>query len=382
VTTVNAFIDEGLVTGDDLDAYLRGLDWVVVSRTEGQFGQWASPDRTTDVLIPLNTQWSDYRDRVAAAVQQIAAATQLPVERVLREVAMTRADVVLLRAAIDTPADGSITLVDGLSLLRGGYDAVEAAALAEVDRRAYYTGVRPQRVTTYMNQVRLGQTEVGSFVVPIISRVSPPTPPPGELPSVQEGIEPFERRVTRRLVVGVKAAVDAAGAAEASGDFSSFTAAVGDGVSANLCDALGDLDPQGRTSSVTFRVRWSRVLADNPPPAVVTVPTSLRATFKEAAQRLRPQERDRIVTVVGPVEHLDRVGDERDGTIGVRATLDGVTRKVFIDLPEEWYLQAVTAHGLGKPILCRGLLVVRGPRRSLANVTDFSVPDELPGLSE
>ena len=66
---------------------------------------------------------------------------------------------------------------------------------------------RNQKAAAYVDKVRLGQTEPGSFVVNMLVPVSPSLtePEPTQLPL----LEPFERRATRMLVSGLRASREA-----------------------------------------------------------------------------------------------------------------------------------------------------------------------------
>ena len=156
--------------------------------------------------------------------------------------------------------------------------------------------------TGFVNQVRLGQTEQGSFVVTLLTPVVPP-PVPALFSDLEDGDAPIERRITRRLTEALGVTRKATEKA-ASGDGTEFDDAVTGGVSANLCEALVKLI--GPFPTLDVGVTWAR-----------TRPmTSVVDTFRfgetdvpilnEAARGFRSQEPQLNRRVFGIVRRLRR----------------------------------------------------------------------------
>jgi hypothetical protein len=55
--------------------------------------------------------------------------------------------------------------------------------------------------------------------------------------------------------------------------------------------------------------------------------------------------------------------------VGIRASIDGESRLVYVDLPEDLYTRAVRAHERRDLVICRGILRRVGRRRSMTNVS-------------
>lgn len=104
-----------------------------------------------------------------------------------------------MRSVAGPSSDGTIGVVDGLRLV----DCLRRVALAAVctavePRRAYHKR-KFTEATRFVDRLRLGQTERGSFVLTVLSSV---TPALTEDPSRQEP-DPFERKVTRTLALAL-----------------------------------------------------------------------------------------------------------------------------------------------------------------------------------
>jgi hypothetical protein len=105
-----------------------------------------------------------------------------------------------------------------------------------------------------MNQMRLGQTDQGSFVVTLLTPVLPPAVRVLHQ-SAHDSNAPIARRATRRLLYAL---LEARQAIERSSmaDERAFEGAWGRGVSANLCEALACLT--ARFTSLDIDVSWAR----------------------------------------------------------------------------------------------------------------------------
>ena len=98
-------------------------------------------------------------------------------------------------------------LSGGVGLLDESRKLLLAAACSVSGPQRMFRAGRNQKAAAYIDKVRLGQTEPGSFVVNMLVPVSPSLTEsePTQLPL----LEPFERRATRMLVSGLRASREA-----------------------------------------------------------------------------------------------------------------------------------------------------------------------------
>ena len=100
---------------------------------------------------------------------------------VYRSLVTADRDVIRVRAAGSD--DGSVMLNDGVDLIRGARDLLLSAACSLREPRPVYRAGANREAADLLKQVRLGQTDQGSFVVTLLSPVVPPPMP--TLPSSQ-----------------------------------------------------------------------------------------------------------------------------------------------------------------------------------------------------
>ena len=91
---------------------------------------------------------------------------------IYRDLAHADRDVVRARSP-HADDDGSIAVNDGVDLIAQARNMLAAAACSARSPQPSYHIWKIQMVNEYMERVRLGQTETGSFVVTLLAPVPP-----------------------------------------------------------------------------------------------------------------------------------------------------------------------------------------------------------------
>ena len=345
------------VSPSALSAYARAAGW----KKQEPYGDHSDiyvRRRAPEIVIPRTAHLGDYADVVSRLIEIFADAAETDMLSLYRDLITADRDVVRVRAAPEG-ATGSVTLDAGVSLITGAHDMVLAAARSLRDPKPLYRA-RPNRETRdYMRQVRLGQTEQGSYVVTLLTPVVPPPMQQAALFDSAADDPPFERRVTRRLIEALTAAREAtertsAGAADA------FPQAVERGASANLCDAVAMLiEPFG---GIDVGVTWARTYPVKTARETVRFGASDAPILREAARRFREWEPRPDVSLIGRIQRLRREDRETDGTVTLRTYVEGRVVSVTAVLDQPSYDRAIQAHGSGAAVVMTGDLERFGGR--------------------
>lgn len=253
--------------------YLRAKGW----RQEGDLGSkatlWvANTDATDEIVLPMRRDFGDFDLRMAEllrVLEKVEARSQLDI---LRDLQAASSDLIRIRAPAGNAADGTIPIEAAVAFVERARDLMLAAACAALDKRSYFATRKPAQATDYLDQVRMGQTERGSFVLTILSPVTPLLKPDDtRLLFPLEPPEPYERSVTRTLALSLSAVRTAADTAATQGDLKPFSDAVGQGVSANLCEALVGLAQVSPSDGLDIGISWlpNRAVAASTPQRVV-----------------------------------------------------------------------------------------------------------------
>jgi len=358
------------VRPSDIASYLRSRGW---TEHGAQNGAWATFIRDdVEIAIPLTTNLVDFPQRMADALHTLELVEERDQTEILADLSLTSDDVVRIRIADVETRDGTLSLERASRVVSRTYDLMLAAACAAVEPKLYYPSRKPQKAMDYMRNIRMGQTERGSFVIAALSRVSPELMPADEASAL--GIpEPFERQVTEMLACALGAASQAAVNAIASGDLRQFERAVTQGVSANLCDAVAGMGvSEGGWRDVEIGMSWARSRPTRGiPPSRFLVTADMAPVFQETARLFKSKSPRDDFELSGPVVRLNRGPEDRDGEVTIAGLIDEATRSVVVCLTGDDYRLAVRAHQDRLPLSVTGALQKQGRRYTLMSPTSI-----------
>lgn len=368
----------------DVASYLRTHGWRLEMAIGEKGSLWlntldGSGDEA-DVTLPLRRDLADYTLRMADLVQVLVRVEARPRSEVVADLLTTGSDLIRVRAPARSAAGGSLGLTTAVAFAENARDLILAAACAAVVKRSYYATKKATKATEYLSRVRMGQTELGSYVLTILSPVAPALLPVNELPFGPDGPEPFERLVTRTLSSGLIALQFAARQAASSGGMDAFESVVTQGVSANLCDAVAGLETASPGEGVEISITWSRSRPLSVPlPSRIFFGSDSIQFIKEAAQRFKETVLAENTELEGFVTKLVRGPREQSGAITLEGLVDGELRRVNMELREDTYTEAVKAHEGRFRVLCEGDLKKERGTFRLQDPRHFRIlsPDEV-----
>jgi len=360
----------------DIASYLHATGWQNPEDLGDKASLWVMPGiADAEVIVPKRQSFGDFGLRISDVLQTLGRVEQRSQLQIFSDILSVWSDLVRLRAADRTTEQGTLRLSSGVSFIEGARDAILAAACSTVVRKGNFPRRKPTQANDYLERVRLGQTERGSYVLTLHCPVTPRLRPTNLEGLVEE--EPFERRVTKTLMGGLAAIQSAAEHAASSGDFAAFRNSVTAGVSANLCAAivrLGEVVPGG---GIEVNMFWSRSRgpARGVPERISIEPDSF-PVIEEAARIFRETEPQDDFELVGFIGQLRRPERDPMGRVSVTSLIEDQPRKVMVDLPEPQYAIAIDAHNRRKTVSCLGELIRQGRTYKLENPRDLHIIEE------
>ena len=352
-----------------------------LSGEPGQAPGWARTDEYGDhsdvysaealpeIILPRTQNLADYPNVVSRLIAIFSDASTTDVLSLYRDLVTADRDVIRLRVS-DNREDGSVPVDAGVDLMVGAKDMILAAACSLRDPRPAYRAGANRDATEYLGQVRLGQTEQGSFVVTMLTPPIPPQVQQAFTGEFEPDDDPLSRQMTKHLETALQATRRAT-EQTTSGDVDAFRDAVREGVSANLCEAIVKLlepFPALDTSLSWARTRPVDRSRSNFRFAIADAPI-----LREAARSLRSREPREDEPVFGIVQRLQRGEHEAEGTVSLVASIDGRNQSVTAELSQFDYERAIDAHRDRAPLVMRGDLKRIGQRWRLLNPTIVDV---------
>ncbi len=348
-----------------LSAYARSTGWQKVG-SYGEHSDIYDSEDLPEIILPRTQRLGDYARVVAQLIEIFARTAEVDEISLYRDLAIADRDVIRVRA--DAEEDGTVPLSTGVDLIQGAHDMLLAAACSLQNPRPLYRAGANKEASEYLRQVRLGQTEQGSYIVTLVTPVvPPPTQPPLDSDWGSNDFDaPFERRITKRLAQALTATRMAAEQAVA-GDIDAFSNAVPYGASANLCEALSRIIQPFPALDVS--TIWARTWPEKTSREVIRFARGDAPILHEAARAFRNREPRWDEQLFGSVQRLKRDESEEDGTITLRASIGGKTESVTAVLSPQDYELAIQAHQHRAPVIATGDLERVGQRWRLSSAS-------------
>ncbi len=309
------------------------------------------------LIVPTDESVIDYGRRVRDIVQNLSEFESRPQIEVLNDLINPDADILRYRVASRATGRGSIPLIEGIRLLEGAKRSILSAACSVVNPVAHHPRMSRTEAQQLLEACQLGQTERSSYAVSVSC---PLRAVEGDEPLLP-GAEPFMRRTVATLMRSASRVVTAIEADSVPDVFR--PAANQPVVSANLCDAILQMQPTDENSYLDIKVSWAATLK----PAEL-IPGQVRIKYEyfpiieDISKKLRPAQAPAVSLFVG---YVDTLGGEPgdDGRMRGEAVISVMYEEQMqparIDLSgDDWQVAyaALGAHGIVrfKGILHRG----------------------------
>ena len=344
-----------------LAVYAQSMGWKQ-SKPYRDHSDIYEADGRPEIILPRTPRLTDYARVVAQLIDVFASEADIDQLSVYREIVVSNRDVIQVRVA-DESGGGNLTITDGADLMQGAREMILAAACSLKRPRPLFRTGAHQEANEYLNRMRLGPIEQGSFVLTIHSPVIAPNMQ-NTLEDYDIEDDPPERMVTRQLAKALKATRQATDLT-IRGQSEIFREAVRQGVSANLCESLVMLI--GSFSTMDTSISWARTRPVENLREVVRFASSDAPILKEASRTLRSKEPKPDTIVIGVVQKLSRSELEVYGTVSLRAYIDDKIQSVVTVLDQSDYNFAIRAHEFDAPLVLTGDLERVGQRWRLLN---------------
>ena len=363
------------ITPVALSYYARSEGWDKVG-TYWEYSDVYAGAGKPEIIVPRTDVIDDYAMAVSDLIAVFARTLGRDEIVVYRDLTLADRDVMRIRA-IDVDPEG-LPFESSHAMLAYTRGMLVAAANSLDDDRPVYRPAASGQVANYLQRVRLGNTERGSFALVL---VSPAVAPRLQtlLPDDADEAEPKERQVAQRLAQSLSATRSASERA-VGGDTMAFAQVVASGVSANLCEAVAGLVEDVAAFDVSFS--WAMTRPTTRQRGPVAFASGDVPLLREAARSFRRNEPEYDQRIYGLIDRLTRPQRDIDGTVSLRTSTGGIERSVTAVLSQRDYTRAIEARDRRALVCLEGDLERVGQRQHLRNARLAEVihTPALPGL--
>lgn len=329
------------------------------------------------LAVPGNENSKDFYYKLFDIIETLSAYCDRPVEEIIESLKSAYTDRIQFRIISDCTKDGKLPLSYATQCIEGLKDLVLYAACAEENARPVclrtYTHAR-----TRLDKFQFAQTAYGSFVFNIDVQVAEEDNEQDYLPEVVTGIpESPEHRIVKRIKTAIDQIDSAASRTAAIGDL--VTTAYYDGITANMCDALYKLKPEGTENvCIETTIRYAEVITQSA--QEVSRKTLENIHFlvaDEISKRYKDRNLIEDVVLTGTIKMLTKEcnpdNDEIENTIRLVTKIDKQVRSISVHLSVMDHIAACNAYRDDKEVEIAGTLDKSQARWFFTNVTSFKV---------
>ncbi len=362
-----------LLLPNQLSSYLSYSGWVADGVINDVAQIWHRQEKefeSFEIVQPITKDIKDYNQRVYDLIEVLAELEKRSISGVINDLSNFFADVIKVRVIHEDVKEGSIPLNDGVLLFEKAKELMVSAVKSTYSKRKYFGGGKPSdEIFDFLQKMRLGQTEHGSYVVNLIAPITYKEEQQEEL--VKNSVT---RAITENLSRSLTAIDRSIEEYKSTQIMSSFDSAVESGVSANLCDALIGISGELKNRDVRVSISLSgaeenlrEIKQDHAFDSSAIPYLQIASDYYKEYYVLYDQ------VVSGLVTKLSHEENEEIGVIYISASIHGDEKSVKIELPIESYWQAHSAHKKLLLIECLGELHISPRSAKLLNINNFHV---------
>lgn len=323
---------------------------------------WIYIDSSNNELILPKAKTPDYPYLLFSHIEKLNKITGKSTQQILRILQSKIEDELKIQIKHDDVRHGSIPLDDGIRLISGGRDLISASANSLITPKPYYFGKSNREVSQLVEDVRLGQTEIGSYIVNIFLDVK------GHENTELFPEDYFGRKVSRKVFSNLSTLKQVIEDYQKKPEIEIFDSAVKDGISANLCKSILDFGGNESKRNVNIGISYQSDSEKNKDYSEIEFLSPQLPYVRMGYEHLVQQKNIPNHELIGYVIRLSREEDHDEGEITIAAYFEGKHRKVKAKLTLEQYENAIAAHRDQELLYILGTLIIDKRTASMVDI--------------
>lgn len=322
---------------------------------------------TVTLRVPKNDSLSDYMQAINQVIKTLADTEQRTTKEILTS--LNNQDTISIRVISNDVKNGTIPLNDGTLLFQSAESMIKSAASKIFSSIKKGTSKR-QQIKEFMDSVLLGQTQVGSYAINIIT-------PKTTHDTNQQDIAPVPtgKMINDTLYQALSSLKSSVETYKREDNILEFARASANGADARICHAIIQMSGTNKERDVEIKL-----IGEDP----IQLKSDRSIYF--SAQDIEPVEkaynyltgRDFVIKgghYIGQIVALKKEPDSNSGKVTINTFVQEKPKKVSFILYGKDYEQAIDAHKLSHEtyVQCVGDIHCTKTSAELSNVTSFSL---------
>ncbi len=364
-------------TFSSFSRFLLKLNWEEANDLNEYYNVWHSPiidGKQEELVVPITRDVFRLERDLDTIIKTLMSFYNKKEYQILDDFENSVKDQVKFRVKSEMTEDGYIPLVEGVQLLENTKEMLTASFLSVNNKKKNYIGPHPETVDEAIKNIKMGQTEEGSFIINIYL---PNDYYENRQPSLlEEESDSFTRKA---LTIMEQASTELITKAETyeeqNNDLSVFDDSYLLGVSSNLCSAISEISSNGK-NDVEIEIILNNKIDDKEDVRRIEIRKELIPIIDTVREYYKQDLTTEDYVLIGHVTKLHQEVDESEGDITLTCLIDGKLKKVKLELNETFYTIAQEAHRNKSYLRCVGTLNVNGRVTTLTNITEVLIISE------
>lgn len=325
------------------------------------------------LVIPSSEKYKDFYAILPEIIETLSEIYDKSSFEIIKEITASYYDLLQFRIKSSISEEGELPLGYASNCIQGLKDLILYSACAEGHPEAVCLRAT-NNAKEILDNFRLAQTDVGSFIINIDIKVVDEENEQYSLPGIEPNY-PIEHKIVKRIGKAIKQIDDIAN--EKSKMDEMLVSAYKSGVTANICDALLKLKPENTDAEIETTIRYASSISQKVNDIeVVNIRGNHFYVIDEISKRYRNRDKNQYVVIKGVIKSLkrnkiDEVHQERN--ISVITVIDGQYRVIKGELDEESYRKACDAFRDEYEVEISGILDMSSKNWRMKQIENFKI---------
>lgn len=364
-------------TFSSFSRFLNKLGWEKTNDLNEYYTVWHSPiidERQEELVVPITNEVFRLERDLNNIIKTLMSFYDKKEYQILDDFENSVKDQVKFRVKSEMTEDGYIPLVEGVRLLENTKEMLIASFLSISNKKKKYTGPHPENVNEAISNIKMGQTEEGSFIINIY--LPNDYYEDGQPSLLEEESDSFTRKA---LTVMEQASTELISKAETfeeqHNDLSVFDDSYLQGVSSNFCSAISEISSNGK-NDVEIEIILNDTIDAKENIRKIEIKKEIIPIINNVKEYYKQDLTTENFVLIGNVTKLHQEVDASEGDITLTCEIAGKLKKVKLDLNETFYTIAQEAHRNKSYLRCVGTLKINGRVTTLSNITEVLIISE------
>lgn len=361
-------------TFSSFSRFLLKLGWKQANNLNDYYNVWHSPiidGNQEELVVPITNEVFRLERDLNNIIKTLMTFYDKKEYQILDDFENSVKDQVKFRVKSEMTEDGYIPLVEGVRLLENTKEMLIASFLSISNKKKNYTGPHPENVNEAISNIKMGQTEEGSFIINIY--LPNDYYEDGQPSLLEEESDSFTRKA---LTVMEQASTELISKAktfeEQHNDLSVFDDSYLQGVSSNFCSAISEISSNGK-NDVEIEIILNDTIDAKENIRKIEIKKEIIPIINNVKEYYKQDLTTENFVLIGHVTKLHQEVDDSEGDITLTCEIAGKLKKVKLDLNETFYTIAQEAHRNKSYLRCVGTLKISGRVTTLTNIEDVLI---------